>query len=80
MNRPDTPGRSRSPITGIPGRVVAVPVWLLLVAGAALTILGAGVGAAAGVLIVRATVGGQPDGDRPSGDVPAPGVDRSPTR
>ena len=74
MNRPDTPGRSRSPITGIPGRVVAVPVWLLLVAGAALTVLGAGVGAAADVLIARATVGGQ------AGDVPAPGVDRSSTR
>jgi hypothetical protein len=46
MNPPD-----RAPITGIPGRTVTLPVWLLLVAGLSLAVLAGGAGAIAGVLL-----------------------------
>ena len=48
MSQPDPPERPRTPITDMPGRTVAVPVWLLLVAGAALVLLSTAVGVTAG--------------------------------
>jgi hypothetical protein len=57
----------------MPGRKVAVPVWLLLVAGAALVLLSTAVGVTAGVLIGRATAEG---GGAPASEVRTPATAR----